>query len=496
MSELPLMRKNEKLEIAWPFNKYEILVPEIIESDLFIILYIKILILTTKSSGKEIRMKEFSQNDIDRVDDFLKNNFSSIIDDKMLDMIKSNSSRYLVLSQANSGTIFELTDSAKKVLNNEATYSETIRNYFIYQDALSGEVVYYFGNELNEKFEYERDRLSPIIKERPKPYYVLKKYERYISRSRFSEMKTQIDEDQLADERTVLDYDTEYDIDDDSFYEHPVKEDVNIDNNEKPNTSLRYKDEGTLVYFDIDIEVIDNRMVVTSPFSEWADNEFPEMIARAKNSGRCDDLANKLKTLHLDEPVLSNLLSKDIQDSEFSSQLKYFKRIYEIAEEFCDKKRLRYYMIRIEQRFSARTMEFFQEIGNFLEFLIKPYIDRGNRGLIYEFYENDLQLRENQLNIDLGKMRNRELYSDWKKNREKFKADLASVIISWDFCFFEEKFDTDLINRIMHVYSIRNQINHDSKHVKPEVNDIYIEYIYQFVVFMKMISRGKKDVQK
>lgn len=496
MSELLLMRKNEKLEIAWPFNKYEILVPEIIESDLFIILYIKLLIFTAKSSEKEFRMNEFTQNDIDRTDDLMKNNFGSIIDDKMLDMIKSNGSKYIASSRTYSGTIFELTDSAKKVLNNEVAYSETIRNYFIYQDALSGEVVSYFGNELKEKTEYERDRLSPIIKERPKPMYVLNKYDRYITRSKLSEAKSQTDINELDDDRTLLDFDTEHDIDDNFFDEYLEKENDNFDKKEKTETSVRYKDGGTLVYFDIDIEAINNRMVVTTQFNEWVDNEFPEIITRAKNSGRCDDLSSKLKTLHLEEPLSKNLLSIDSLESDFVSQLKYFRKVYEVAEEFCDKKRLRYYVIRIEQRFSARTIEFFQEVGNFMEFLTKPYIDRGNRGLIYKFYENDLLLRENQLNIDLGKMRNSEIYSDWKKNRERFKADLASAILSWDFSLVEEKFDKDLINRVMHIYSIRNQINHDSKHVKPEVSDVYIEYIYQFVVFIRMISRGKKDVQK
>ena len=122
--------------LVWPFYRYSALIPEQIGGDLFVWLYLSLISFENQNQG--LARNNYSDAIKQSVEKILQDKFSSVIDSQTLERIIRNAETQFI----DGGKIKEETFSF--IDTYETLFSDKLDVKYIFQDAITGEVLPFF----------------------------------------------------------------------------------------------------------------------------------------------------------------------------------------------------------------------------------------------------------------------------------------------------------------------------------------------------------------
>ncbi len=455
-------------EVKWPFYRYDVLMPEQVRSDLFVWLYLSIVVLKNKEAKKA--KDSYALSETEQAKKVLAEKFSSVIDTTTLDRIIINAEHGFVSSTDPSHGIVSKTikaDAFEFLSTFENMFSEQVQIKRIFKDGVTGEVVPFFGDtDSIEDWRADLDCISPISKSRPKKSQIIRALKIY-AKNQNSEMvnaPNYIDEDEQ-----FVDPDEEVEF---SINEGGSLEEVSA---QKPQSRSRFN----LIYLEnteclfrlkVEIYVKDNKFWVTTPFDrEVTYSWFNKQFGLARKSGQASDLATLMADLEQNYIVPEIVLTDDVLRKDISRQLNSCGTIYRLIEHTGnnDLKRI---LIKVDGLFHSRSEDYFNNLGHYLECLVEPLKDYSNTAqrVSYDYRQfcQEIEAACQKLGVDGSKLFNKDVYNNWQKAWDNFKADVANlffVIKNLNSC---KSLYFDFISDMVSLYGKRSDGSHYKKDKK------------------------------
>ncbi len=473
--------ENQKVcTIAWPFVRYEVLIPEQIKGDLFVWLYLSLF--TYKNEQNNLAKNSYTLSIKEDVKKILTDKFGKIIDAQTLEKIIANAEKdYVVFDDERSSLKAEVFGFLETY---EELFSDKLQMKYIFQDSVTGEVVPDFSITEEDDYELrnkEATKKDPsfaktenpnlkkpsksAIKKAFKMYELLQKGQIVVEDKLDEEITDDSPFDEFDDEDRQEFFDT---LDENDIFEEDngaakSQKKANIENR-----AIRYTDEPKRVYnLKIDIWVNKNQLYAYSPFDPSTDQWFNRCVKKARNiNPELDALLKELEDLYTikesDGEAKTFLGYKDT----VSDQLKVCGPLYRLVSSMKNTNiELRRTLFNIDSDYDSRSKHFFGDVGLFLEYLIEPF-KRNNaderKTYSKEAFISELDCKCSSKDIDYRRLTYNEVYKNWLEGWDHFKADIADIIISTDITYSNLMY-SDFINDIFALYDLRNVNGHKKK---------------------------------
>lgn len=116
----------------WPYYMYEIMAPKIEHTDLFVQLFLKLLIHENKENGRDL--DRFEAYEVESVSQFLREKLGEIFNADLINKIINNiKANHLLDNRINSESI--------RKISSTFTHTVSLSKQIVFQDALTGEIV-------------------------------------------------------------------------------------------------------------------------------------------------------------------------------------------------------------------------------------------------------------------------------------------------------------------------------------------------------------------
>ena len=498
--------ENKKVcTIAWPFVRYEALIPEQIKGDLFVWLYLSLI--AYKNEQNNLAKNSYTIAIKEDVKKILIDKFGKIIDAQTLDKIVSNAEKdYVVLDDERSSLKAEVFGFLETY---EELFSDKLQIRHIFQDGITGDVVpdfsesFELGNkeagkkDLDFRAEINTNLKKPSkgsIKKAFKVYQLLLKGQIVVEEKENEEELDDSPFDEFDDEDRQEFFDTldENDIFEGETSENKPKKRINIDN-----YAIRYYDAPSQVYYlKIDLWINKNQIFAYSPFDPTTDQWFNRCILKARNINPKIDAYFKeieeLYTVKEDEGAIKKFFGyKDT----VSEQMKWCGPLYRLVFAL-NNLELKKTVYKMDSLYDSRSEYFFNEVGKYLEYLIEPF-KRHNaderKSVTKEAFISEIETKCNPKNIDFKRLTYNEVYKNWLEGWDHFKADVADIIISTDITNSDLVY-TEFVNDLFALYDLRNVNGHKKKQGDSR-NDIKPsqEHLDKLLKVTKVISDIHKE---
>lgn len=458
-------------KIVWPFYRYKALIPEQIGGDLFVRLYLSLIIFDNQ--GRGLPENNYDEEGKRNVQKILNDKFSSVIDAQTMEKIINNAEIDFVIKAIDkSGSrVLQLKDDTFSFINTyENLFSEKLNVKYIYQDAITGEVLPYFDDtSWLDETRYDSECIKPRlgVKE-PSKKAVKKAYEQYIKIKKHNE-KEPIDEIEFADE---------YIDDDEQTFLDDKTDEINFNNEKKELKSLRnynvvfLNDQKALFNLDVPLYVMDNEIVAKSPFGKNTNQRMDKCLKKGRNIS--DDLENKAKEFECNYVVEEKKIDNFIEGhkNDFASSLKEFSTLYRMIDGLNDN-RLREYVIKLDSMFVQQNELFYFYLGKYLERLVKKInYNKSNASIrnstTFDLFCRELDNKFKYKNINYNFVKSTNIFNDWKKKYSRrdgrefasFKADVTDVLLRTDLVNSSLMYPS-FIDDLFSLYSLRSTVDHD-----------------------------------
>lgn len=476
--------------LVWPFYRYTALIPQKIGGDVFEWLYMSLCVYVNETHGWA--KDNYTDVVVEEVRRLINTRFSSIIDGQTFEKIRANAQNDFVDTTA-SKTKATIKPNAFTFLQTyETLFADQVEQKFIFQDAITGEVVPDFDPSVYVD-EAEKDEKSQAIPpresvKRPSKNAVKKAYGLYIKLKKHSaNAETVIEEEE---EKGYFDPDpdaqTYFGFEEDEF--EPVEEEAAAE--EKP----KNLDDYSVIYLDnskvrldsrVDVSVQNNELHFTSPFGILTDEWLTKVAAKAKNVS--SELGEKIGDLQSTFLISKEERSKFIlaHKNDFASHLHHAQTLYRIILPIGDE-RLLDYSIEIDSGLKNHDiMHVYPVFGKFLEHLLSickykdsSALERSNSSLQSFGADIDAKFRSHpEFSYEQYKfMKSKNIHDNWRKkywnpNRvfTSFLADFVDFVLKSDILDSKDMYP-EFLDDVFHLYNLRNSESHDNDE-RTEINE-------------------------
>lgn len=457
-------------EFVWPFYRYDALIPEQLGGDVFVWLYLSIIVFINET--KNLARDNYGEDIKIEAQKLITNKFSNIIDTQTLDKIVHNAERDFI----EKNTINQDTFSFLSTYEN--LFSEKCDTKRVYQDAVTGEIVPFFGDTsfiddapIIDKNKY----FNKMNVKDPSGKAVKKAYDSYMKLKKFNVVK-RVEEAEIELE------DEFFDADEQTFLDSK-NEEINFVQEKNEQRSLRNSDVHFLndsrVEFRLAVPVFikDNSISIQSPFGKLTDGWINKCLKKGRNISPDMDIKVKaLESLYLiEETKIQAYIESHRKD--FASSLKYCQTLYRLIDSLNDDK-MRKNVVELDARFSEGDSICYLYAGKILDGMVShiQYFgkttaeERDSTDFSQFCIELDNKLKFTSVQYEFLKSKN--IFDDWKKKYCRrdgkeymsFKADLTDIILRTNIINSPNIYDT-FIDDIFKVYSYRNAVAHDDDDV-------------------------------
>ena len=498
--------ENKKVcTIAWPFVRYEALIPEQIKGDLFVWLYLSLF--TYKNEQNNLAKNSYSLAVKEEVKKILADKFGKIIDAQTLDKIIANAENdYVVMDDERSSLKAEVFGFLETY---EELFSDKLQLRYIFQDGITGEVVPDFSDsfdldkkeagkkDVDKKFTENKNLKKPskgAIKKAFKAFQLLLKGQIVVEDKLDEELIDDSPFDEFDDEDRQEFFDTleENDIFESEEKTEKTKKRINIDN-----YAIRYYDAPSRIYYlKIDLWINKNQIFAYSPFDPSTDQWLNRSIVKARNiNPEIDEYFKEIErtyTVKEDETEIKKFFG--YKDS-VSDQMKWCGPLYRLVFSL-NNLEMKKTVFKLDSLFDAHSEYFFNEVGKYLEYLIEPF-KRHNaderKSITKEAFISEIEIKCNPKGIDYKRLTYTEVYKNWLEGWDHFKADVADIIISTDVTESNLIY-SDFITDLFALYDLRN-VNGHKKKVGDTRNDIKPgqEHLDKLLKVTKVIASIQKE---
>ena len=396
--------------------------------------------------------------------------FSNIIDHQTLEKIISNAEKNFIDKSNIKKDTFSFLDTFENL------FAENCETRMVYQDAVSGEVLPFFGDSSNV-YDYrmknhdEDKKFSQRNVKDPSSRAIKKAYEQYMKLKKYNivSMEYEVEfEDEFEDkeEQTFLDSDLKVN----TFVEE-----------KKEIKSLKNIDVITIKYTKVMINVLipvyikDNQLSLRSPFGKITDNWLTKCMKKARNIS--EEMDSKIKTLEsafcIEEKKIQLYIESNRKD--FASTLKYCQTLYRLIDSLNDDQ-MRRNVVKLDLRFANGEIgEFYFQVGRILDGVVSR-ISYSGKSTADERSNTDFRSFCNQIDnkfqnnsINYRFLRSEEIFDNWKKKYKKghgnefmsFKADLTDIVMRTDLIKSPFMYDT-FLEDAFNLYSNRSKPAHNN----------------------------------
>lgn len=459
--------------IVWPFYRYSALIPEQLGGDMFVWLYLSLVVFNNE--GRTLPRDNYDDSGKMDVQKILTDKFGNVIDGQTLEKIINNAERDFVetiKTQDGKKTKILKAETFSFIDTYENLFSDKLDVKYIYQDAITGEVLPFFGD--TSFIEDSQDKNSVIkvregVKE-PTKKAVKKAYEQYTKIKKFNSNPAEV-EVELIDE--FYDEDEQTFIEDSEFETAEEKEEKQEIQNLKKYNVIFLKDKKAEFDLDVNVYVEDNELVLKSPFGINTNQWINKCLKKGRNVSESLDLKMKeLESIFLiEEKRIDNYIEGHKND--FASSLFILQTLYRMIDSLQDN-RIREYVVKLDQKFQEQDELFYFYCGKFLERLLKKiqYTNKSNalqrQQTTQEMFYRELDNKFAYKNIKYEFLKSANIYHDWARKYTKrdgtefasFKADLTDILLRTDLINSPLMYPT-FIDDIFSLYSLRSAVDHD-----------------------------------
>lgn len=458
--------------IVWPFYRYSALIPKQIGADLFVWLYLSLVILQNQQKG--LQRDSYTDEVKKEVEIIMLEKFTSVIDSQTFDKIRANAERDFTVSTRLKEETFSFVDTY------ESLFSDKLDVKYVYQDAITGEVVPFFGDTAHiDDSDHRENALKTRsgIKEPPK-VAVKRAYEHYMRLKKYSSDSEAV-EIQAEFDELYFDEDAQTFIDGD-FETFEEKVEVAEQKSLRDYNVIFLKDSKVLYDVDIPVFVRANELILKSPFDRITDQWFNRCAIKAQNVS--EDVADLFKALRQQYIVAERRICefKETKKSDFASTLKHCDVIYRMIDTLNDDE-LRKDVVCLEQSFNAKQIVAYYYVGRILDTLVRDHIEYTERTMeidrlatTYDRFCLELDAKCQYRNIRYDSLKRKGVFSNWQSRKDvradgkknaSFKADIADIVLKTDFIASEAMYPS-FFSDLFKLYDDRSKADHADRDAK------------------------------
>lgn len=481
--------------ISWPFIRYEALIPEQVKGDLFVWLFLSLVVYLNESNGRS--SNTYNEVIKQEAKNLLTDRFGKIVDQQILEKIVDNAERgYLDFYNG----IHSLKIETFSFLQTyEELFSDKLQMKHIYQDGVTGDVTpmfdddLYLSNKEASNTDFKIDLTTKLKK--PTKGAIHDAYTNYLLIKKGQQIPKELESSQIEDETPFDEFDDEeksifFDTLDDDF---PVSNDMR-ENKKKSRLNFRnysvryYSDSSAIFNLKVELFIENNSIMAISPFGKSTDQWINRTMTKARNiNGAFDQYLKEIESQFLVKHDPNNVKSYFGYKDEISDQLKHCSDLFRLMLSTKNSEAIKQVLI-INDYFESKQKYFFLEIGKLLEYSIVPIREKTGRSMQNmgkTLFVANISFRLTPRNIDYKRLTTDEIYNNWKKGWTHFKADIAAIIletkISESAIIYPE-----FINDLFELYDLRNAYSHAQKRNSSEIKPSK-EHLTKLLKVMKVI---------
>ena len=448
--------------IAWPFYRYSALIPESIGGDMFVWLYLSLVVYTNGNKG--LPKENYSEEVKTEVSGILRSKFAAVIDEQTLEKIIRNAEDKFIKKNVISQETFSFLDTYENL------FSDKLEVKYVYQDAVSGEVLPFYGDTsfLEDSTRQTRISLRVAVKE-PSKKSVQNSYKQYMRLTRFNSQEEDV-EVELEDEY--------FDEDEQTFFGQDEEPQTFEIEKEEPKSLRNYnviflKDQRALFNLDGPLIVQDNALIVRSPLDRLTDPWMNKCLKKGRNvSQELDAVIEDYEASYLiAEKKIESFIEGHKKD--FASSLKNCQTLYRIIDAL-DDNRMREYVVKLDSMYTEQNELFYFYCGKILDRLIRLINYKGKtpgvqrKQTTYDAFCSEIDYALSRTPITYYFLKTKNIYDNWRKKDDRkdgkefisFKADLTDIMIRTDLkkspimypLFLQDAFN---------LYAKRSKVDHD-----------------------------------
>jgi len=457
-------------EFICPFYRFSAVIPNQIGGDIFVWLYLSLVVFVNET--KNFSKENYNEDVKLEAQKLITDKFSNIIDYQTLEKIVSNAEKDFIIGGKIKEDTFSFLDTYENL------FAENCETRMVYQDAVTGEILPFFGDTSNiEDYRIRTDadenkKFARCKVKDPSSRAIKKAYDQYMKLKKFNTVSTDA-EVELEDEF--------YDEDEQTFLDNSVEE-VFVEEKEEKK-SLKHMDVIPVQDTKVEINVLvpiyikDNQLTVRSPFGKITDGWFAKCLLKGRNIS--EEMDKKLKAMEqaycIEERKIQSYIESHRRD--FASTLKYCQTIYRLIDSFGDDK-MRKNVVELDARFSEGNIICYLYMGKLLDGVVNRIQYSGKTTAIeraqtdFISFCNQIDNKCQHTSVDYQFLKSKNIFDDWKKKYGRrdgkdymsFKADLTDIIMRTNLINSSNMYDSFLDN-LFNLYSLRNAVAHDDDNV-------------------------------
>lgn len=504
------MEQNKKLfEIRWPFWQCQAILPNAIGHDIFVWLYLSLLVRIVKGSSNPSR--RITEKQMQETRRLIRSKFSeALISDNLLKEIEEKVKKDFC--NETEFKEYDLIDGYESFLNSfEELFSNEVEVQTIYKDAVSGAIVPYFGpikyygdKPSDNAFSFNEGALRP---KEPTTSLVFKALKLSKSVEAFDDPLTteETKETIIAD----IDFDENEEVYEDDtidFGDEPLPEEEEATASTTAPMNKRKKTvkvlEDSYRRWDLTILVHEDEhgeLMVDPPIefpmnkatTAWFNGIFRKaVLTNEALSGALNAFFPKPKVQENIKP--ENMLKIFSENGKLDKCQELFETVGHSQSQRAD---LQLEVIRINDNFHGVAGYF--HVGRLLDLLGRTIPDNTVRVIDLETYRINMRCVCNELGLGADaqlKLTDRYIYNEYARpfkisDKLPFKELIANAILNNLACRNNQFFYKEVIADAWDLYGKRSRIDHTNGDVRLTQEDI--EKLTKLTKFIISIQRGK-----
>ena len=185
-NELINPREGQEIDekIIWPFYRFSAVIPNQIGGDIFVWLYLSLVVFVNES--KKLNKDNYNDDVKIEAQKLINEKFSNIIDYQTMEKIVSKAEKDFIADDKIKEDTFTFLDTFENL------FADNCETRMVYQDAVTGEVLPYFGDTSNIEDYHVRsgvedcERFDRLKVDYPSSRAIKKAYDQYMKLKKFN----------------------------------------------------------------------------------------------------------------------------------------------------------------------------------------------------------------------------------------------------------------------------------------------------------------------
>lgn len=490
--------------VSWPFWQCQAIMPKATGNDVFVWLYLSLLVHENQKDKKENPLA-YSEKAKAGVRTIMKEKFPQTMDDNLIHEIEEKIDLdFTEVVNERYGNKILKKDVIGFLDSFEYLFSNDVEVKTIYKDAVTGAILPFFKDADSPKRTDVDFTLRPLAKKEPSNGLVQKALKLSVPMGKAS--------DPLTPQDSVDSLVLEFDPEEETYFDDTLSFDEEVDDKKDPETYadiVKTKEKRTIRILDGSYS-LQNYTITASldtngdlsveqplefPINKATSAWFSMIFRRAYMTN--EEFAKKVDEV-LPRQVKQEPIANETMQELFSSrgQFKNCQKLYDsVSHSKTLRAELQLETIHIEDNFTSLSGFFY--VGRFLDYLGRTIPDTTIRDDSLDEFRLNMRAACANLGISEGdcwKLTNESIWKEYTRNfknpdRAPFKALFANAILNNISCSESQFFYKEVVQDAWYLYDSRSKVDHPNGNPRLSMEDV--EKLVKVAKFIISIQGGK-----